>query len=101
MSSYLLRVQLEDRPGSLGSLAIALGTAGADILSLDVVERGSGYAIDDIVVDLPAGAMPDSLITATEAFIETTTSGGTQPDTAARTVRGVTRISCGVRARPW
>ncbi len=68
MSSYLLRVQLEDRPGSLGSLAIALGTAGADILSLDVVERGSGYAIDDIVVDLPAGAMPDSLITATEAI---------------------------------
>ena len=24
--SYLLRVQLEDRPGSLGSLAVALGT---------------------------------------------------------------------------
>jgi len=23
--SYLLRVQLEDRPGSLGSLAVALG----------------------------------------------------------------------------
>ena len=35
--SYLLRVQLEDRPGSLGSLAVALGTVGADILSLDVV----------------------------------------------------------------
>ena len=62
--SYLLRVQLEDRPGSLGALAVALGTAGADILSLDVVERGAGYAIDDLVVDLPAGAMPDALITA-------------------------------------
>lgn len=66
MPSYLLRVQLADRPGSLGSLAVALGSVGADILSLDVVERGSGYAIDDLVVDLPHGAMPDALITAAE-----------------------------------
>jgi len=66
--SYLLRVQLEDRPGSLGSLAVALGSVGADILSLDVVERGAGFAVDDLVVDLPAGAMPDMLITAAEAL---------------------------------
>jgi hypothetical protein len=64
--SYLLRVQLADKPGSLGSLAVALGSVGADILSLDVVERGPGYAIDDLVVDLPPGAMPDALITAAE-----------------------------------
>lgn len=64
--SYLLRVQLKDRPGSLGSLAVALGSVGADILSLDVVERGAGFAIDDLVVDLPPGAMPDMLITAAE-----------------------------------
>ena len=64
--TYLLRVELEDRPGSLGSLAVALGSVGADILSLDVVERASGYAIDDLVVELPAGAMPDTLITAAE-----------------------------------
>jgi hypothetical protein len=64
--SYLLRVQLEDRPGRLGSLAVALGSVGADILSLDVVERSAGYAVDDIVVDLPAGAMPDMVITAAE-----------------------------------
>jgi hypothetical protein len=66
--SYLLRVQLADRPGSLGSLAVALGSVGADILSLDVVERGSGYAIDDMVVELPPRAMPDTLITAAEAL---------------------------------
>ncbi|MBU3749421.1 MAG: amino acid-binding protein [Mycobacterium sp.] len=72
MRSYLLRVQLEDRPGSLGSLAVALGSVGADILSLDVVERGTGpesnWVVDDLVVDLPAGAMPDMLITAAEAL---------------------------------
>ncbi|WP_313673533.1 amino acid-binding protein [Mycolicibacterium sp.] len=69
MRSYLLRVELEDRPGSLGSLAVALGSVGADILSLDVVERGPGYAIDDLVVDLPTGAMPDTVITAAEGLI--------------------------------
>jgi len=68
VSSFLLRVQLDDRPGSLGALAVALGSVGADILSLDVVERGAGYAIDDLVVDLPAGAMPDALITAAQAL---------------------------------
>ena len=68
MPSYLLRIELIDRPGSLGSLAVALGTTGADILSLDVVERGAGYAIDDLVIELPLGAMPDILITAAEAL---------------------------------
>ncbi|RDI49216.1 amino acid-binding protein [Nocardia mexicana] len=66
--SFLLRVQLPDRPGSLGSLAVALGSVGADILSLDVVERGAGYAIDDLVVEVPQGALPDTLITAAESL---------------------------------
>ncbi|UAK39781.1 amino acid-binding protein [Gordonia bronchialis] len=64
--SYLLRVYLQDRPGSLGLLAVQLGSVGADILSLEVVERGDGYAVDDLVVDVAPGALPDSLITAAE-----------------------------------
>ncbi|MEE6175931.1 amino acid-binding protein [Mycobacterium sp. 050134] len=68
MPSYLLRIVLVDRPGSLGSLAVALGSVGADILSLDVVERSSGNAIDDLVIELPPGAMPDTLITAAESL---------------------------------
>ncbi|MCK8670245.1 amino acid-binding protein [Rhodococcus sp. HM1] len=66
--SYLLRVQLPDRPGSLGALAVALGSVGADILSLDVVERGADFAIDDLVVDVEPGKLPDTLITAAEAL---------------------------------
>lgn len=64
--SYLLRVMLPDRPGSLGSLAVALGTVDADIISLDVVDRFDGVAVDDIVVDVPHGTFPDTLITAAE-----------------------------------
>ena len=66
--SYLLRVLLPDRPGSLGSLAVALGTVGADIVSLDVVDRFDGVAVDDIVVDVPHGTFPDTLITAAETL---------------------------------
>lgn len=68
MPSYLLRIELVDRPGSLGALAVALGSVGADILSLDVVERSRGHAIDDLVIDLAPGVMPDMLITAAESL---------------------------------
>lgn len=62
--SFLLRVTLPDRPGSLGLIASALGTVGADIISVDVIERGHGYAVDDLVVDLPPGRLPDTLVSA-------------------------------------
>ena len=62
--SYLLRLVVPDRPGALGAVATALGTAGVDIVSVDVLERGSGFAVDDVVVDVPPGRLPDSLITA-------------------------------------
>jgi hypothetical protein len=62
---HLLRVVIPDRPGSLGALATALGAAQADIVGLDVVEhRGDGTVVDDILVDLPHGRMPDALVSA-------------------------------------
>jgi len=64
--SFVLRVVLPDRPGTLGAVATALGEVGADILAMDVVERSPDLAVDDIVVALPSGRQPDSLITAAE-----------------------------------
>jgi ACT domain len=65
--SYLLRLVVPDRPGALGAVATALGEAGIDIVSVDVLERGNGAAVDDVVVDLPPDRLPDSLITAAQS----------------------------------
>jgi hypothetical protein len=62
--SYLLRIVLPDRPGALGAVATALGGVGADILSLDVIERRPGSATDDLVVELPPDKLADSLVSA-------------------------------------
>lgn len=65
--SYLLRIVMPDRPGMLGAVATALGRAGGDIVSLDVVERGPGGAVDDLLVVVPAGGLADTLITSAES----------------------------------
>jgi hypothetical protein len=65
--SFLLRVVLPDRPGMLGALATALGEAGADILSLDVVERSPEGAVDDLVVALPPGGLADRLVSSAQS----------------------------------
>jgi hypothetical protein len=62
--SYLLRLVVPDRPGALGAVATALGEVGADILSVDVIERARDFAIDDILVELPSGKLADSLVSA-------------------------------------
>jgi hypothetical protein len=63
-ATYMLRVRLPDQPGVLGKVASALGSTGADIDSILVVDRADGYAVDDLVVSLPAGALVDRLVSA-------------------------------------
>ncbi|MBV7295135.1 amino acid-binding ACT domain protein [Corynebacterium sp. TAE3-ERU12] len=63
--TYLLRVLLPDVPGSLGFLAAALGEAGGDIRSVDVIAyHEDRTVVDDIVVDLETPTPPDALISA-------------------------------------
>jgi hypothetical protein len=63
---YLLRVELPDIPGSLGRLATAIGEAGGDIEAIEIVEKRfeSRSAVDDVLLELPNGAMPDSIVSA-------------------------------------
>ena len=65
--TYLLRVVLPDRPGMLGAVATAIGRAGGDIVSLDVVERGPEGAVDDLLIQLAPGGLADVLITSAQS----------------------------------
>ncbi|WP_114559255.1 ACT domain-containing protein [Desertihabitans aurantiacus] len=64
----MMRVSLPDRPGSLGLIASAVGTVGADIRSIQIVGKEHGQAIDDFTLTLPNGAMPDNLVSACTAI---------------------------------
>jgi hypothetical protein len=57
-----LRVNLPDRPGSLGQVARTLGVVGADIVQVVVLERAGGRAVDDFTVVWPAGGPADRVL---------------------------------------
>lgn len=62
---FLLRVELPDVPGSLGRLAWAIGEAGGDIEAIEIVEkRDGGTAVDDVLLEVEPGVMPDSIVSA-------------------------------------
>ncbi|MGI8426137.1 MAG: amino acid-binding protein [Actinomycetota bacterium] len=63
---FTLRISIPDQPGTLGAVASAFGNGGANILTLDVVEREDGFAVDDLYVEAPAG-MQKALQSAIEA----------------------------------
>jgi hypothetical protein len=53
MGTYVLRVWLPDRPGALGLVASRIGAVRGDVLSIEIIERDGGQAIDELVVELP------------------------------------------------
>jgi hypothetical protein len=60
--SYILRVWVPDRPGALGSVASRIGAVRGDLVGIDILERGGGRAIDELVVELPDEALVELLI---------------------------------------
>ena len=54
MPTYVVRVWVPDRPGALGSVASRIGAVRGDLVGIDILERGAGRAIDELVVDLPS-----------------------------------------------
>jgi hypothetical protein len=67
---FLLRVELPDVPGSLGRVATAIGEAGGDIEAIEIVEKRfeTSTAVDDVMLELPTGTMPDSVVSAVNAL---------------------------------
>jgi hypothetical protein len=62
METYVVRVWLPDRPGALGQVASRIGAVRGEIVGIDILERGAGRAVDELVVDLPEGSDQDLLV---------------------------------------
>ena len=59
MQTYVLRLWLPDIPGTLGRVAAAIGQADGDVIGIEILERGAGMAIDELIVALPTlGSTP-------------------------------------------
>lgn len=61
MALFTMQVSLPDLPGSLGMLASAIGSAGADIRGLEVLKSEDGIGYDTITVAVP-GTDPSDLV---------------------------------------
>lgn len=57
-----MRVWVPDRPGALGAVASRIGAVRGDLIGIDILERGAGRAIDELVVDLPDEKLVQLLI---------------------------------------
>ncbi len=62
MALYIVRVWVPDRPGALGAVASRIGAVRGDLVGIDILERGAGRAIDELVVDLPSESLVQLLI---------------------------------------
>lgn len=59
---YAVRVWVPDRPGALGAVASRIGAVRGDLIGIDILERGGGRAIDELIVDLPSDSLVDLLV---------------------------------------
>jgi hypothetical protein len=57
--SYLIRVQLPDRPGALGAVASRIGSVGGDVVSIDILQRDDGVVVDEVGVGLAGEHLVD------------------------------------------
>lgn len=64
----VLRVWLDDRPGSLASVAGRIGALGGDLIGIDVLERGGRRVIDEFVVELADIAALEEIVSAVDAL---------------------------------
>lgn len=62
MALHVLRVWVPDRPGALGAVASRIGAVRGDLVGIEILERGGGRAIDELVIDLPDAELVDLLV---------------------------------------
>jgi hypothetical protein len=52
VANYLIRLRLPDRPGALGAVASRIGSVGADVVSIDILQRAGGVVVDELGIGL-------------------------------------------------
>ncbi|HKA03450.1 MAG TPA: hypothetical protein VKD67_03945 [Acidimicrobiales bacterium] len=62
METFIVRMWLPDRPGALGAVASRIGAVRGDVVGIEILERGAGRAIDELVVALPEPGLVDLLV---------------------------------------
>ena len=62
MPNFVLRLWVPDRPGALGHVASRIGAVRGDVVAIDILERGAGRAIDELVVTLPDESLVPLLV---------------------------------------
>jgi malate dehydrogenase (oxaloacetate-decarboxylating) len=70
--SLTLRVRLANRPGMLGQLTSAIGTAGGNIGAIDIVEAGSGQLVRDVTVYATSVPHGEQIVAAVSALPQVT-----------------------------
>lgn len=62
MATFVLRIWLPDRPGALGQVASRVGAVKADVVGIEILERGAGRAIDELLVEVDDPTLIDLLV---------------------------------------
>jgi hypothetical protein len=62
VQTYVIRVWLPDRPGALGQVASRIGAVRGDVVGIEILERGAGRAVDELLVTLADDDLVDLLV---------------------------------------
>jgi len=62
VDTFVLRLWLPDRPGALGAVASRIGAVRGDVVGVEILERGAGRAVDELVVQLPSADLVSLLV---------------------------------------
>ena len=62
MELHVVRLWVPDRPGALGLVASRIGAVRGDVVGIEILERGAGCAVDELIVALPESALVDLLV---------------------------------------
>ncbi len=70
MTRFIIRLWLPNKPGALGRVASAIGSVGASLVGIDILEQGGGSAIDELIVEAVNSPNAAEKLIAALSFVE-------------------------------